>query len=213
MSNQDSLSFTEVAVADCEVAFSRLDHITRQIETNKAGIQRLVETDSDIRNDAGADAKKRISSLATNTAHLDLMRRDLAILERQAEAQQKRVIEVGKVALSKIMQVWSAIHRHCKAAAEVQLRETYDFNKLPIPVDQLAGCRFDVLLARQLQDRMFSIQFANPNGILEELRRLRELFDQASNAVADEPTLILNVARPEPAAAVPMSSMEELVEA
>jgi hypothetical protein len=69
-----------------------------------------------------------------------------------------------------------------------------------MPIDLLAAARLDVLLSKQMQDRLFSVQFADPAGLMLELRRLRERFQQVSDAVANEPDLIL--ARPGESAAV-----------
>jgi hypothetical protein len=120
-----------------------------------------------------------------------------AALERGLEAQKRRVAEIGKIALSRIMQVWSSVHRHCRDVAEQDIRLSFDVSRLLMPVDHLVGCRLDVLMSKQLQDRLFSVQYADPNGLMEELRRLRERFDQISSAVADEPGLVLNLARSE----------------
>jgi hypothetical protein len=112
------------------------------------------------------------------------------------------------------MQVWSAIHRHCKAAAEVQVRETFDVGRLLMAPDHLAGCRLDVLLAKQMQNRLFAVQYADPNGLEHELKQLRSRLDQVVAAVRDEPGLVLSIGSPrteEPAAELQMSAMAELV--
>ncbi len=214
MTNEDSLKIVESAVTDCEAELARLVQLTRQIESSKVAIQKLGSDNQDIRDDVGADAKKRAAALTTSEAHLDLMRGDLQHIERQTETQRKRVAEVGKTALSKIMQTWSAIHQHCKVAAETEIRASYDIGRLFMAPDHLANCRLDVLLAKQMQDRLFGVQYADPNGLMQELRRIRERFQQVSDAVADEPSLILNLARSEePPAAVKHEPQAQLVAA
>jgi hypothetical protein len=208
MTNEDSLGFAGIGVDVCEAELSRLDAISRQIEVSKEGIQKLSSDNRDIRDNVDGDAKKRAASLATNATHLELAQGDLRILERNLEAQKKRVAEVGKIALSRIMQVWSALHQHCKAAAEREIRATYDVGRLFMAPDHLANCRLDVLLAKQMQDSLFSVQHANPNGLMLELRRLRERLQQVSDAVADEPGLVLNLARAEESAAEPTAAKE-----
>jgi hypothetical protein len=200
--NNEDLKTVESATADCESELARLDAITRQIENSKQAIQKLNADNQDIRDDVDADAKKRATALTTNAAQLDLAQGDLRSLERKLETQKKRVAEVGKIALSRIMQTWSAIHQHVKAAAEAEIRQSYDVGRLLMPIDLLAAARLDVLLSKQMQDRLFSVQFADPSRLMLELRRIRERFQQASDAVANEPDLVLNLARSEEPAAV-----------
>jgi hypothetical protein len=201
MTNENSLKIVESAVTDCEAELARLDQLARQIESSKAAIQKLGSDNQDIRDDVDADAKKRATALTTNAAQLDLAQGDLRSLERNLETQRKRVAEIGKIALSRIMQTWSAIHQHCKAAAETEIRQSYDVGRLLMPIDLLAAARLDVLMSKQMQDRLFSVQF-DPAAMMLELRRIRERFQQVSDAVANEPDLILRLARSEEPAAV-----------
>lgn len=196
MSNDESLSLVESAIADTEAELGKLDSLNASAQASQTTIKELENTVFELHNNhAGLDQKARANKLTSATSMLNLERGDQATFKAQIDAQSNRVVQVGQRAKSLLQQVWSAVLQSRKSNVTALIEANFDLQRLHIPAAHFPLAAFSVIEVEEIQGTLFQYRYlpTERDLAIDDARKLRTRSTGLLTMAVNEPGLELDI--------------------